>query len=63
MAHGLHIWNRTETSCNCFKWEGRGLRRRDDGGDVTDAEYKLNQNGHYESPLYNEHILIKIFLE
>jgi hypothetical protein len=46
-----------ETSCNCFKWGGRRLRGRDDGGDV---QYKSNRNCHYESSLYNEYILIKI---
>jgi hypothetical protein len=27
------------------------LRRRDDGDDVTNVQYKSNRNGHYESPL------------
>jgi hypothetical protein len=39
----------------------RGLRGRDDGGNVNNVQYKSNQNCHYESPLYNEHILIKIY--
>jgi hypothetical protein len=39
----------------------RGLRRRDDGGDVANVRYKPNQNCHCESSLYNEYILIKIF--
>jgi hypothetical protein len=38
-----------ETSCNCFKWGGEGLRGRD-GGSVTNVQYKSNQNYHYESP-------------
>jgi hypothetical protein len=42
-----------------FKWEGRGLRGRDDEGNVTNVQYKSNWNCHYESPLYNEYILIK----
>jgi hypothetical protein len=33
-----------ETSCNCFKWGGERVGRRDDWGDIT------NQNCHYESP-------------
>jgi hypothetical protein len=38
---------------------GRGLRGRDDGGNVTNAQYKPNQNCDYEFPLYNKYILIK----
>jgi hypothetical protein len=29
---------------------GRGLRGRDDGGNVNNVQYKPNQNCHYESP-------------
>jgi hypothetical protein len=39
---------------------GRGLRGRDDGSNVNNVQYKCNQNCHYESPLYNEYILIII---
>jgi hypothetical protein len=39
----------------------RRVRGRVDGGDVTNVQYKPNWNFHYESPLYNEYILIKIF--
>jgi hypothetical protein len=46
---------------NCFKSGREGLRGRDYGGDLTNVQYKLNWNCHYECPLYNEHIL-KIFL-
>jgi hypothetical protein len=34
---------------------GRGLRRRDDGGNVNNVQW----NCHYEPRLYNEYILIK----
>jgi hypothetical protein len=33
---------------------------RDDWGKVKNVQYKTNQNCYYESPLYNEYILIKI---
>jgi hypothetical protein len=29
---------------------GKGLRRRDDGGNVNNVLYKINQNCHYEPP-------------
>jgi hypothetical protein len=33
---------------------GRGLRGRDDGGNVTNAQYKSGRNGHYETtPIMN----------
>jgi hypothetical protein len=41
----------------------RGLRGRDDGGDITSIQCKPNWNCHYESPLYNKYILIKSFLK
>jgi hypothetical protein len=37
-----------------------GLRGREDGGDLTNLQYKPNHNCHCESPLYNEYILVKI---
>jgi hypothetical protein len=40
---------------------GRGLRRRDDGGNVNNIQYKSNQNCYYKCPPYNEYILIKIY--
>jgi hypothetical protein len=39
-----------ETSCNCFKWGGEGIDGTDDGGNVTNVQYKLNQSCNYESP-------------
>jgi hypothetical protein len=41
----------------------RGLRGRDNGGNVTNIQRKSNWNCHYESTLYNEYILIKIYLK
>jgi hypothetical protein len=41
--------------------EKRGLMGRDNGGNVYNVQYKSNWNCHYESPLYNEYILIKIY--
>jgi hypothetical protein len=38
---------------------GRGWRERDDGGDLTNVQYKPIQKRPDESPLYNKHILIK----
>jgi hypothetical protein len=43
-------------------WE-RGLRERDNGGDVNNVQCKSNWNCHYESPPYNEYILIKKLLK
>jgi hypothetical protein len=40
---------------------GKGLRGRDDGGNVNNVQYKSNRNCHYKSPLYNEYILIEIY--
>jgi hypothetical protein len=42
---------------------GRGLRGRDDGGNVNNVQYKCDQNHHFKSPPYNEYILIKIYTE
>jgi hypothetical protein len=42
---------------------GRRLRGRNNGGSVTNVQNKSNWNCHYESPLYNEYILIKIIVE
>jgi hypothetical protein len=41
----------------------RGLRRRDDGSNVTNVQYKSNQNCNYETTQYNECILIKIYFK
>jgi hypothetical protein len=40
----------------------RGRRGRDDGGNVHNIQYKSNQNCQYESSLYNEYILIKVYI-
>jgi hypothetical protein len=40
---------------------GRRLRERDDRGSINNVQYKSNWNCHYESSLYNEYILIKLF--
>jgi hypothetical protein len=56
MVKGLHIpiGNRTKKPLAiALSGEGRGLRGRDDGCDVTNVHYKFNWNFHYESPLYN----------
>jgi hypothetical protein len=43
---------------------GRELRGREDGGNVTNIQYKSNQNCHYKSPpTQNEYILIKLYLK
>jgi hypothetical protein len=51
-----------KTFCNHFKWGGVGLMGRDDEGNVYNVQYKTNWNCYYEFPLYNEYILIKIFI-
>jgi hypothetical protein len=53
MVDGLHmpIWNRTNKSLAiALRGTGRELRGRDNGDDVTNVQYKLNKNCHYESP-------------
>jgi hypothetical protein len=63
MVDGLHIlYEIEETSCNCSSGMGRGLMRREDGGELTNVQYKPNQNFHYEFPWYNEYIPRKIFI-
>jgi hypothetical protein len=42
---------------------GKGLRGRDNGGDLTNVQYKPIWNCDNESPLYNESILIKLILK
>jgi hypothetical protein len=42
---------------------GRGLKGRDDGGNVNNVQYKSNWNCHYRSPLYNEYFLIKNYFK
>jgi hypothetical protein len=62
MVDGLHIpiWSRTKKPLAiALSGVGRGLRRRDDGGNVTNVQFKSNQNLYHDPP-YNEYILIKI---
>jgi hypothetical protein len=42
---------------------GRLLSGRDNRGDVSNVHCKANQNCHYESPLYNEYIIIIIIIK
>jgi hypothetical protein len=65
MVDGLHIfiWNRTKKPLAiALSGEGREMKGRDDGGNLTNVQYNPNYNFHYESPLYNEYILIKNFV-
>jgi hypothetical protein len=58
------IWNRTRKPLViALSGVGRGLRGRDDGGNVTNVQYKSNQNCCYKTPLYHEYILIKIYFK
>jgi hypothetical protein len=53
MVDGLHIliWNRTKKPLAiALSGVGRGLKRREDGDDLTNVQYKPNQNCYYESP-------------
>jgi hypothetical protein len=53
MVDVLHIliWNRTKKPLAIvFSEVGRKVRGRDDGGNVTNVQYKPNWNCHYESP-------------
>jgi hypothetical protein len=66
MVDGLHILiqNRSKKPLAvALSGAGRWLRGRDGGGDLTNVQYKPIQNCHYESPLYNEYIIIKNFLK
>jgi hypothetical protein len=59
MADGLHIltWNRTKKPLAiALSRAGRGLRERDNGADLANAQYKPIQNCQYDSTLYNEYI-------
>jgi hypothetical protein len=50
---GLHIFilNRTKKLLAiALSGVGRGLSGRNDGGDVTNVQYRSNQKCHYESP-------------
>jgi hypothetical protein len=59
MVDGLHIPRTKKPLAIALSGEGRGLRGRNDGGDLTNVQYKPNWNCHYESPPYNKYILIK----
>jgi hypothetical protein len=54
MVDGLYIpiWNRTikPLAIALSVCGGRGLRGRDDGGNVNNVQYKSTLNFHYESP-------------
>jgi hypothetical protein len=52
MVDRLHIfiWNRTKKSLAiALSGAEHGLRGRDNGSDLTNTQYKPNQNCHYES--------------
>jgi hypothetical protein len=64
MVDRLHIpiWNRTRKPLAiALSGVGRGLRGRDDRDNVTNVQFKCNQNCHYETPPYHEYILINFF--
>jgi hypothetical protein len=46
----IYLCEKEQTFCNCFNRVGRGLRVRDDEGNVTNLQYKPIQNCYYESP-------------
>jgi hypothetical protein len=51
MVDGLHIltWNWTKKPLAiASSGAGRGLRGRNDGSDITQIQYKPNQNCHYK---------------
>jgi hypothetical protein len=53
MVDGLHIltWTRTKKPLAiALSGSGREVRGREDGDDLTNVQYKPNQNCHYESP-------------
>jgi hypothetical protein len=53
MVDGLHIpiGNRTKKPFEIALSEvGRGVRRRNNGDNVMNVQYKSNRNYHYESP-------------
>jgi hypothetical protein len=53
MVDGIHkpTWNRTKKPLAiALSGVRRRLRGRDDGGDVTNVQYKSNWNCHCESP-------------
>jgi hypothetical protein len=52
MADGFHIpiCNRTKKPLAIALSGVRDLRRKDDGGNVNNVQYKSNQNCHHECP-------------
>jgi hypothetical protein len=65
MVDGLHIllWNKTKKPLAialAAVW--RGLEGKEDRGDLTNIQYKPNQNCHYASP-HNKYILIKKYFD
>jgi hypothetical protein len=51
----IPIWNRTRKPLAIsISGVGRGLRGRDDRGNVNYVQNKSGQNCHYEPPWYNE---------
>jgi hypothetical protein len=66
MVDGLHItmWNRTKKHFAIALGSlERGLRGKDNGRNVNNVQYKSDWNMHFEYPLYNEYILIKIYFK
>jgi hypothetical protein len=61
MVDGLHIliYRTKKSIVIALSGVGRGLRERDNEGDLTNVQYMPNRNCHYESPPYNQYILIK----
>jgi hypothetical protein len=54
MVDGLHtpIWNRNKKPLAiALSGVGKGLRGRDNGGNVNNVQYKSNQNCHYVPPV------------
>jgi hypothetical protein len=47
----IPIWNgRKKPLAIALSGAGRGLRGRDNGSDLTNVQYKPNENCHHESP-------------
>jgi hypothetical protein len=52
MMDFIYIWNKLKKPLTiAVSGVGRGLRRRDNGGDVTNVQYKPHQNCHYDPPI------------
>jgi hypothetical protein len=62
MLDGLHIltWNRTKKPlATALSGLGRELKGKENGGDLSNVQYKLIWNWHNKFPLHNEYNLIK----